>query len=270
MLGGCANTARRPLPPAAAPAVAAAPLTFNAGGTTNFEVALSDALRRVGGQGTLSPVQAADVAVAVPPNFEAAHPWPLLVVSATSDPGYTGSRRAMKEFVGPALAAGWVVVAADPAEPYADAADENLNLRYALIRAALGALAGAWPGSEQWPLAFAGFSGGAKASGYVALVSTIEHRMPVGIFLGGCGEATPATALKILGQPVPGFANVPIFLSSGDADPIASPRQQRSVERQLREAGFTQVRLESYAGGHQLSAEHVREALEWFTGQGVS
>jgi predicted esterase len=170
----------------------------------------------------------------------------------------------MRSFVEPGLAAGWIVLAVDPAKPNSDAANDNLILRYSLIKAVLLAIQASWPESGRWPIAFGGFSGGAKASGFLALISAIDGRLPIGIFLGGCNEATPADALNIYHRPQPGFASVPVFLSSGINDTIASPSQQRNVKEDLLNAGFTRVRLESYQGEHHLSPEHLQAALQWF------
>ena len=236
------------------------------GKTTEIRIEMPDALRRMAGGGALSPVSGALIAIAVPENFDAARAWPILIVSATSDPGYNLSRRSMRGFVEPALTAGWVVLAADPAEPLAGVDDDTNVLRYALIKTALAALASAWPDSTRWPIAFGGFSGGSKRTGVLALVSTIEGRRPIGLFLGGCNEAAAVWALEEYRKPLPQFLRVPVFLSSGERDAIATPAQHRQVQRDMIGAGFSRVRLDSYSGRHELNQQQVRAALEWFAG----
>jgi len=38
----------------------------------------------------------------------------------------------------------------------------------------------------------------------------------------------------------------------------------REVRRELQQAGFRRVRLESYTGGHEVNAAHVTTAPGWF------
>jgi hypothetical protein len=237
------------------------------GKTTQFRIALPESLRLFAGGGKLSPVTTVLAAIAVPDNFDPARPWPVLIVSPSSDRGYRDARAWMRGFVDPALAAGWVVFATDPAEVPANPLDDDNELRFAMIRAAEAALAKAWPESVHWPLAFGGFSGGSKRSGVMAFLSTLQGRTPIGMFLGGCNEATPASALDAYGKPLPDFLRVPVYLSSGKRDKTATPAQHAEVELQLAAAGFKAIRLESNPGPHDVYAPHVREALEWFAAQ---
>jgi surfactin synthase thioesterase subunit len=265
-IASIANYAMADTPPAAQdnPPPAATSLVVVPGKTTQFEIVLPENLRRFAGRGKLSAVTTALATVAVPANFDPARAWPMLVISASSDPGYTDSRAWMRGFVAPALAAGWVVFAADAAEvPGVPAADNN-ELRLALVLAAQSALAKVWPDSVHWPLAFGGFSGGAKRSGVLAFLSTVEGRTPIGIFLGGCNEPTPVMVLDAYREPLPQFLKIPVFLSSGSRDPVATPEQHEEVARQLAAAGFSALRLETYPGRHNLYQEHVQAALQWF------
>jgi len=251
----------------AAGAGAEATLAIEPGKITEFRVELPSHLRELAGKNRLAPISEALVAVAVPENFDAARPWPMLIVSASQDPGYNSSRELMRGFAQPALDAGWIVLAADPSPALTDQGDDTTGLRYALAKAALSGLARAWPDSTHWPIAFGGFSGGSKRSGALAFLTTVEGRAPIGMFLGGCTEPTPALSLEGYGKPLPDFLKVPVFLSSGDHDKIATPQEHRDVQRDLLAAGFKQVRLETYAGRHQLSASQVRTALEWFAAE---
>lgn len=233
------------------------------GEPVELSVPLSDTLRRVAGNGKRSSHQTARIAYAVPPGFDPARPWPILVISATSDPSYNSSTLHLRDFATAATAEGWVVVAADPPRPVPLGLDSN-ELRYALARAALAHLATLWPGSDRWPLAFGGFSGGAKRSGWLAAMFARDGRVPIGIFQGGCNAATTAEAVNIYGPPRRAFRAVPVFLSSGEADGIATPGEHRMVATVLRADGFSRVRFETYAGGHVLDPAHVGAALRWF------
>jgi predicted esterase len=64
-----------------------------------------------------------------------------------------------------------------------------------------------------------------------------------------------------------GFQQVPVFLSSGKKDTIATPEQHENVKTSLRGGGFYKVRLESHDGAHDVYQPHVNEALRWFIAQ---
>src|SRR3954452_16000535 len=64
--------------------------------------------------GLAGKVRVARVAVATPAAFGPAQPWRVLIVNATSDPGYQSSRALMAAYRAAATGAGWVVLAADP------------------------------------------------------------------------------------------------------------------------------------------------------------
>lgn len=258
---GCMKAASRCLILAAA--LSAFWVHASAGEPVELSVPLSDALRRLAGNGKRSSHQTARIAYAVPPEFNPARPCPILVISATSDPSYNSSILHLRDFAKAATVEGWVVVAADPPRPVPLGLDSN-ELRYALARAALDHLATLWPGSDQWPLALGGFSGGAKRSGWLAAMFARDGRLPIGIFQGGCNAATTAEAVNIYGPPRRAFRTVPVFLSSGETDGISTPGQHRAVATALRADGFSRVRLESYAGGHVLDPAHVGAALRWF------
>lgn len=226
---------------------------------------LAPELRRLAGRGNLSRLTTVHAFVATPPGFDPARPWPVLLVSATSDPGYNSSRVHARQFVAVAAAAGWVVLAADPPAALPPSLDTN-EIRYALALAALRDLARDWPGVEQWPLALAGHSGGAKRTGWLGAMFARDGRLPVGLFQSGCNAGTAAAAINRYDPPRREFRRVPVFLSSGDADRIATVRDHEVVETALRANGFTRVRREVFAGGHVLHAPHAALALAWFDG----
>ncbi len=224
---------------------------------------LSPELRRLAGLGSLSRLTTVHALVATPPGFDPARPWPVLLVSATSDPGYNSSRVHARQFLAIAAAAGWVVLAADPPSPLPPQLDTN-EIRHALALAAFRDLARDWPGVEKWPLALAGHSGGAKRTGWLGAMFARDGRLPVGLFQSGCNASTADAAINRYGPPRREFRRVPVFLSSGDADRIATVRDHALVEKTLREDGFTRVRREVFAGGHVLHTPHAALALAWF------
>lgn len=230
---------------------------------TRLEVPLSLAQRKLIGGGRPAPISYCRVAYVLPPNFDATRSWPILIVSATSDPEFNSSIRHLEAYVEGAAAEGWVLLAADPPTVPAVGLDTN-ELRFALVSAALDELKRRWPDSASWPIALAGFSGGSKRSGWLAAMFAERGRMPIGVFQGGCNRATLVDAIKLYRPPRRAFREIPVFLSSGLRDTISTPGEHRAVERALRADGFSHVRLETYDGEHRMHRAHVAEALRWF------
>src|SRR5260370_34496539 len=98
------------------------------------------------------------------PIFDPARLWPILIVTSTTDFGCTSIRDA-PWYRDAAMKEGWIVRATDATiSPRAD----SLQWRLSILTAALQMIRNDWPQSAQWPVAFAGFSGGAKRSGILA------------------------------------------------------------------------------------------------------
>lgn len=246
------------------PALVAGVLIVHPGEIVEFTAPLTLDLRNLAST-TDQPVAFTDAqcAVAVPADYSPDRAWPVLLVSATSDPGYNSSRALLRQFAAPALKAGWIVVAADPPAPVAAEQDTDA-LRYALLAGALTRLQAEWPGIARWPRAFGGFSGGAKRSGTLAAFSLLLGHPPIGVFQAGCNQATLRFALSLPQLPHAPFLATPVFLSSGRRDPIATPAMMQAVAADLSRTGFRAVKLECFDGGHEVFAPHVEEALTWF------
>jgi predicted esterase len=240
-----------------------APANLRAGASSEFQVELPAELRRLAGRGPLSPVMHALITVAVPQSFDAARDWPVMVINATSDPKYHSSRALLRAYRETALEAGWILMAADPLEEVTVDQDD-VSLRYALDAAALAVLKLQWPGAAKAPLGFGGFSGGAKCSGSLAAAFASEGRTIIGIYLAGINEDTVTPAARtfnVLGET---YRRVPIFLQSGETDEIATMADHRRVYDDLKHAGFRNVRIEHFAGAHEIYPPPMRLALDWF------
>jgi predicted esterase len=161
------------------------------------------------------------------------------------------------------LAAGWVLIAADPAEKIS-MEDDNASLRFALNLAALAALQLQWPQAGRSPLAFGGFSGGSKYAGWLAAAFTSQGRRVIGAYLAGINEDAMMNAGRQLKVMNDAFRRIPVFLLSGERDTISTPDDHRGVEAELRGAGFRHVRLEYFPGSHEIEAAPLRRALDWF------
>ncbi|MBI3416700.1 MAG: hypothetical protein HY043_15515 [Verrucomicrobia bacterium] len=227
-----------------------------------FSIPLSAQAKGAANQAGNSFVNTARFGLAVPAGFDLKKPWQLLIVSSPSG----GSPiAALRGYTNVALAEGWVLFAAEgPAQTQPKY--DTFAWRGVMLGSALDTLHRNWPESARWPVACAGFSGGAKMSGSLGAILARQNYELIGIFMGGCNEDRATFGFNTH-QPGEAFHQVPIFLSSGDTDPIATPEQHKTVRASMGESGFINVRLSTYAGGHQLNNEELRTALNWFVAQ---
>lgn len=232
-------------------------------GLNEYKVELPKELREMAGRGKLSPVTHLQVTIAAPANLDMAHQWPVLVMNATSDPQFNSSRYLLSAYADVALKAGWIVVAADPLQEVSVQQDD-VPLRLALDTAALAVLDLNWPAGFNAPLAFGGFSGGAKYAAWLAAAFASRGRTVVGMYLAGVNtnEVSPAaTQFKILD---PSFKRIPIFLQAGEKDEIATPQDHITIRDELRRLGFKNVRLNYSSAAHEIDPAPLGKALEWF------
>ena len=207
-----------------------------------------------------TPVDFARAGIAVPRNFEPDFPTPILLVSGTSD-GDASSVRAMQVFTNIALRLGWIVIAADG--PSGKPANDNPPWRWAMASSLLEHVHKTWPKSRRWPIAAAGVSGGGKWSGVLGAILANKNYNLVGVCMGAVNQDMASEAAKLY-EPAIRYKRVPIFLSSGTDDKIATPEHHNGVKESLLHNGFTNVRLETFKGGHALSETELRKALNWF------
>jgi predicted esterase len=246
-----------------AASVACAAPGLKPGALNEFTVELPTELRKMAGRGQLSPVKHAVVGIAIPANIDMAHEWPVLVINATSDPQFRSSRRLLGDYAATALEAGWIIVAADPGEDVTLEQDD-VPLRLALAKAALATLASQWPGAAKAPLAFGGFSGGAKYSAWLAAAFASEGRTIIGIYLAGINQETLIPAAEKFNILDAKFKNVPVFLQSGRKDEIATQDEHRAIFADLKRAGFRRVQIAYFPGAHEVDPAPLRAALDWF------
>lgn len=212
----------------------------------------------------LSKVEQALVTVVLPPGFDAAADWPVLVVNATSDRGHSSSRALMQAYRAAAAEAGWVIVAADP-DPAVDQQDDQLGLRYVLGAASLAAVKPMWRGADHPRIAFAGFSGGAKYAGWLSALFHKQGAAVAGAYLAGINANTVGEAVQKFGLARDeAFHRLPIFLQGGLKDRVATPAQHEGIADELRRDGFGSIRLEFVPGPHAVDASLLAGALRWF------
>lgn len=248
----------------AVPAVAAgasfAGVPVTPGGTVRANVPLSEQEKAyVSEGGNRVPTHAVAV-LAVPPGFDPAKSWPVLVPLATSD-FQRMNRDDLRDFYrAAAVAEGWIVLAGDGDSP---PAHDTAGWRAGMTLAALDALHSSFPGSKNWPVAVAGFSGGAKRAGNLAPLLALAGNRVIGIFLTGINEDRLSEGYRKF-RPGAAFLRTPIYVSSGQQDTVARVAQQQQVKRLMEQAGFTRVRQEVMPHGHAVSRSAIREALRWF------
>jgi len=230
------------------------------GGTVEIRFPVATTLQNLAAEGGNPRVDTGRAVLMFPPGFDPARRWPILVVTSTSDFNRTSVMDA-EWYRRPAMEEGWVVLGSDATvSPRID----STQWRLAMLAAALEAVRKDWPQSAKWPLAFAGFSGGSKRSGILgAMLAKTGSVRICGFFLSGINEDRLGEAYRIY-QPGRGFLEVPVWLSSGANDTVATPQSHNLVRASLERTGFKRVRLEQFGGGHQLKLPEVRRALHWF------
>ena len=230
------------------------------GAMTRASVPISGQLRAyVAEAGNPVPDHAVAV-LAVPANFDPQRSWPVLVALSTSD-FQRKNRDDLRDFyMQAALQEGWLVIAGDgEGNPPRDTA----GWRAGMTLAALDALHQSFPGSNKWPIAVAGFSGGAKRAGNLAPLLAVAGNRVSGIFLTGVNEDRLSEGYRTF-RPGSAFLRTRVYISAGQEDRVARIADQQKVARTIREAGFTNVRLVAMPHPHAVSRSAVREALRWF------
>jgi len=195
-----------------------------------------------------------------PPGFDPARRWPIMIVTSTTDYHRTSPHDA-EWYHPPADAEGWVIIASDAAiKPQHD----STPWRLAMLGAALDAMRKDWPQSRNWPVAFVGMSGGAKRSCLLGAMMAKGGAVNIcGFFLSGINDDKMTESYKTY-QPGADFLNIPIWISGGMDDVIATPSLEGKVAAGMRSTGFKRVRLEHFIGVHQLKRSEVKLALRWF------
>jgi predicted esterase len=233
------------------------------GGIAEFQIDLTREMRAVSREKLPPRVTRLRVAIAAPAEFDPSRSWPVMVISASSDPGYSSSRALLRRYAPTAMAAGWILVAADPLQRVTLTQDSH-QLRFVMAHAALAEMEREWPLASSAPLAFGGYSGGAKHSGVLAAEFAARKRLAIGVFQGGINIETLASfgrRLKVLDED---YRRIPVFIAGGEIDKVATPSAHRAVAASLRKAGFEHVRLEFNALAHKIDPAMLDAALKWF------
>jgi hypothetical protein len=234
--------------------------SFSPGSTVRANVPLSAQEKSYAAQGG-NPVPPYAVAVlATPANFDPAKSWPILVPCSTSDFKRQNRDDLVQFYQRVGLSEGWVLLAGDGPQ---HARSDTAAWRAAMTMAAIDALHRSFPGSERWPMACAGFSGGGKGVGYVAPFLARNGCHIVGIYITGANEDHLSDGYARL-HPGADFLNTPIYFSAGHEDRIATMEQQYAVVGLVKRTGFNRIRIGTFRGGHEVNDAQTSIALHWF------
>jgi hypothetical protein len=235
-------------------------VAFSPGSTVKVNVPLSAQEKSLAAQGG-NPVPPNAVAVlATPANFDPRKGWPVLVPCSTSDFKRQNRDDLIQFYRTVGLSEGWVLLAGDGPQ---HARNDTAAWRGAMTLAAVDALHRSFSGSEKWPVACAGFSGGGKGVGYVAPLLAKNGCRIAGIYMTGANEDHLSDGYARI-QPGPNFLSTPIYISAGHDDRIATVEQQYTVAGSIKRTGFNRMRIGTFHGGHEVNDGQTSVALGWF------
>lgn len=234
--------------------------TFSPGSTVRANVPLSAEEKSYAGQGGNPVPQSAVAVLATPANFDPRKSWPVLIPCSTSDFKRQNRDDLVQFYQRVGLAEGWVLLAGDGPQ---HARNDNAAWRGAMTLAAIDALHRSFPGSDKWPMACAGFSGGGKGVGYVAPLLARSGCRIIGIYITGANEDHLSDGYA-RAQPGADFLNTPIYVSAGHEDNIARLEQQYDVVGSIKRTGFQRIRIGIFRGGHEVNDAQISIALRWF------
>ena len=235
-------------------------VAFSPGSTVKANVPLSAQEKSLAAQGGNAVPPNAVAMLATPSDFDSRKSWPVLVVCSTSDFKRQNRDDLVEFYRRVGLAEGWVLLAGDGPQP---GRNDTAAWRGAMTLAAIHALHHSFPGSEKWPIACAGFSGGGKGAGLIApLLARNGYRM-IGIYLTGANEDRLSDGYARV-RPAPNFLSTPVYVSAGRDDRIANVEQQYNVAGSIKRTGFTRIRIGTFHGGHEVNDAQTSIALRWF------
>ena len=235
-------------------------VAFSPGSTTKANVPLSAQEKSLASQGGNTVPPNGVAVLATPSNFDPRKSWPVLIPCSTSDFKRQNRNDLVQFYQSVGLHEGWVLLAGDGPQ---NARNDTAAWRGAMTLAAVAAFHNSFPGSDRWPVACAGFSGGGKGVGYVAPLLAKNGCRVAGIYITGANEDHLSDGYARI-QPGPSFLSTPIYISAGHDDRIATVEQQYTVAGSIKRTGFNRMRIGSFHGGHEVNDGQTSVALGWF------
>jgi len=235
-------------------------VAFSPGSTIKANVPLSAQEKSLAAQGGNAVPPNGLAMLATPSNFDPRKSWPVLVLCSTSDFKRQNRDDLIQFYRTAGLSEGWVLLAGDGPQ---HARNDTAAWRGAMTLAAVDALHRSFPGSDRWPVACAGFSGGGKGVGYVAPLLARNGCRIAGIYMTGANEDHLSDGYARI-QPGASFLNTPVYISAGHDDRIATVEQQYTVAGSIKRTGFNRMRIGTFHGGHEVNDGQTSVALSWF------
>jgi hypothetical protein len=233
---------------------------FSPGSTVKANVPLNAQEKSLASQGGNAVPSNAVAVLATPSNFDPQKTWPVLVVCSTSD-SKRQNRDDLADFYGRVgLREGWLVLAGDGPQR---ARNDNSAWRGAMTLAAIDALQRSFPGSNKWPVACGGFSGGGKGVGVVAPLLAKHGCHVLGIYITGANEDRLSEGYARV-APGASFLMTPVYIAAGRDDRIATVEQQYNVAGSIKRTGFQRIKIGTFHGGHEANDAQTSIALHWF------
>ena len=245
---------------AIAGSLAFAGVAFSPGSTVKANVPLSAQEKSLASQGGNAVPPNAVAVLATPSNFDPRKSWPVLVVCSTSDFKRQNRDDLADFYARVGLREGWLVLAGDGPQP---ARNDTGAWRGAMTLAAISALHRSFPGSDKWPIACAGFSGGGKGVGLVAPLLAKNGSRVAGIYITGANADQLSDGYARVG-PGAGFLKTPVYISAGRDDRIATVEQQYNVAGSIKRTGFQRLKIGTFHGSHEVNDAQTSIALSWF------
>jgi hypothetical protein len=235
-------------------------VAFSPGSTVKANVPLTAQEKSLAGQGGNAVPSNAVAMLATPSNFDPRKSWPVLVVCSTSDFKRQNRDDLVDFYRRVGLAEGWVLIAGDGPQP---ARKDTGAWRGAMTLAAIDALHHSFPGSDKWPVACAGFSGGGKGVGLIAPLLAKNGSRVAGVYITGANADQLSEAYARVG-PGKDFLLTPVYISAGRDDRIATLEQQYNVAGSIKRTGFQRMKIGTFHGGHEVNDAQTSIALRWF------
>src|SRR5258707_4556032 len=200
-------------------------VAFSPGSTVKANVPLSAQEKSLACQGGNAVAPNGVAMFATPSNFDPRKTWPVLVVCSTSDFKRQNRDDLVDFYRRVGLAERWVLLAGDGPQ---SARNDTAAWRGAMTLAAINALHRSFPGSNKWPIACAGFSGGGKGVGLVAPLLAKNGSRVAGIYITGANEDRVSEGYARVG-PGTSFLTTPVYISGGRGGRSATLEQQYKV-----------------------------------------
>jgi hypothetical protein len=235
-------------------------VAFSPGSTVKANVPLTAQEKSLAGQGGNAVPSNAVAMLATPSNFDPRKSWPVLVVCSTSDFKRQNRDDLVDFYRRVGLAEGWVLIAGDGPQP---ARKDTGAWRGAMTLAAIDALHHSFPGSDKWPVACAGFSGGGKGVGLIAPLLAKNGSRVAGVYIIGANADQLSEGYARVG-PGKDFLLTPVYISAGRDDRIATLEQQYNVAGSIKRTGFQRMKIGTFHGGHEVNDAQTSIALRWF------